>query len=282
MSYYQRHPYLFWQLIGWGILAADFGFLVIASLRDFGEWCYPVMVFTFIAGLFVVAASPAILRLKLKRLIPQNQNARDDRFYYNKISEVMAVRCGRSREAWAAALVIVSLIGFMVASYPLGEYVHLALGFASMTLAFVMPFAIIGIHSSNTSRRFFAVKNGEKLVDITAPPDLRALDENLPTLIIIGEPDAVLLNIFRNWLHPYLRGERLTLYRVPAPELCTDYNPSGLLRYEDVLFLIPTERLDLTKEMSAQFSRECGVMGTLPFGTLADKMVDRRKYNESL
>lgn len=268
MSFYERHPYLFWQFIGWGILLADFGFLVVAALMDFGEWCYPVMVFTFIAGLFTVAASPVILRLKLKRLIPQNQNERSDRFYYNKISEVMAVRRGRSREALAAALVVVSLIGFMFAAYFLGEYVHLALGFASMVMALVTPFLIIGIYSSNTARRFFAVKNGEKLVDITAPPDLRTLGAETPTLIIIGEPDAVLLNIFRNWLHPYLRGERLTLYRVTAPELCRDYNPSGLLRYQDVLFCIPTAQLDLTNESYALFGRECGIMGALPFGTL--------------
>lgn len=282
MSFYQKHPYLFWQLIGWGVLLADFGFLVAAALLDFGEWCYPVMVFTFIAGLFTVAASPVVLRLKFKRLIPQNQNARDDRFFYSKISEVMAVRCGRTREAWAAVLVVVSLLGFMFASFPLVEYVHVVLGFVSMALAFVTPFLIILIHSSSISRRFFAVKNGEKLVDIVPPPDLRTLAGETPTLIIVGEPGAVLLNIFYNWLHPYLRGERLTLYRVTASELCRDYSPSGFLSYQDVLFLIPTEQLDFTKEKSQIILRECGVMGALPFMTLADKLINKEKYNESL
>lgn len=266
MSFYQRHPYLFWQFIGWGILLADFGFLVVAALMDFGEWCYPIMVFTFIAGLFTVAASPVILRLKLKRLIPQNQNEHTDRFFYGKISEVMAVRRGRSREALAAVLTVSSLIGFIFAAYILGEYVHLALGFASLVMAVVVPFLIIGIHSSNTSRSFFAVKNGEKLVDIIAPPNLKALgEENPPTLIIIGEPGTVLLNIFRNWLNPYLRGERLTLYRVAASELCKDYCPSDFLSYRDVLFCIPTAQLDLTKEKSMLFRRECDIMGAFPF-----------------
>lgn len=280
--FYQRHPYLFWQLIGWGILLADAAFIVCAAMSDWGEWQYPVMVFTFIAGLFAVAASPVVLRLKLKRLIPQNQNAQTDRFFYNKISEVMAVRRGRSREALAAVLVVVSLIGFMFASFPLVEYVHPALGFVSMALAFVTPFLIILIHSSSTSRRFFAVKNGEKLVDIVPPPDLRTIGGETPTLITVGEPDAVLLNIFYNWLRLYLRGERLTLYRVTAYELCTDYTPSGILNYQDVLFCIPTAQLDLTKEKSMLFRRECDIMGALPFITLADKMIDRGEYNESI
>ncbi len=38
MSFAEKHPYLFWQLIGWGILLIDFVFVVIAVFNDFGEW----------------------------------------------------------------------------------------------------------------------------------------------------------------------------------------------------------------------------------------------------
>ncbi len=54
MSFAQKHPYLFWQLIGWGILLVDFVFPVIAIFNDFGEWSYPIMVFTFIGALFEI------------------------------------------------------------------------------------------------------------------------------------------------------------------------------------------------------------------------------------
>lgn len=271
MSFYQRHPYLFWQLIGWGILAADFGFLVIAALMDFGEWCYPVMVFTFIGGLFIVAASPIIVRLKIKRLIPQNENEKTDRFFYSKVSAILMVRRGMNREAAVGILFIVFLIGFFFAAYILGEYVHLALGFASMVLALVVPFAVVLIHSSNNSKSFFLVESGEELVEITEPSDLRTLgEENPPTLIMVGEPSAMVLNFLRNWLHPYLNEEYLTLFRVPAPELCRYYAPSGILRYEDVLYCIPTAQLDLTKENSEMFGRECEIMGVLPFGALVN------------
>lgn len=47
-SFAKRHPYLLWQIIGWSILLADAVFFVVAALQDFGEWCYPVIVFPFI------------------------------------------------------------------------------------------------------------------------------------------------------------------------------------------------------------------------------------------
>lgn len=267
MGFRQKHPYLFWQLIGWWLIAADAAFLVLSALKDFGEWCYPIIVFIFIIGLFFVAASPVIVRLTRRRLIPQNSDAYTERLFNGKISALMTVRRGAGFGALAAVFAFGSIIVFIFAAYILGDRVHLALGFACMVLAVVSPFLIIGIHSANTTRRFFTVKNGEKLVNITAAPDPIALgEENPPTLIVSGEPNAVLLNFFRNWLQPYLRGERLTLYRITASELCRYYLPNNILRYEDVLFCIPTAQLDLTAEKAAMFGRECGIMGALTFG----------------
>lgn len=279
--FYQRHPYLFWQLIGWGILLADAAFIVCAAMSDWGEWQYPVMVFTFIAGLFAVAASPFIVRFTRKRDVPQNDSAYTEKLMRAKISAINLVR-KKGHEGLVAFFVVFSILFFIYASFLLGEHVHLALGFASLVLALITPFIIIGAYYTKITKSFFAVKNGEKLVDIVPPPDLRTLGGDTPTLIIAGDPGSMLLNIFYNWLRSYLRGERLTLYRITAYELCTDYTPSGILNYQDVLFCIPTEQLDLTKEKSELFRRECDVMGALPFITLADKMIDRGIYNESI
>lgn len=270
MGFRQKHPYLFWQIIGWSLMAADAAFLVVSALNDFGEWCYPIIVFAFIIGLFFVAASPVIVRLTRRRLIPQNSDAYTERLLNGKISALMEARRGAGFGALAAVLVFSSIIVFMFAAYILGDRVHPALGFASMVLALIAPFVILGIHAKSITRSFFTVKNGEKLVNITAVPDLIALgEENPPTLIFSGEPNAVLLNFFRNWLQPYLRGERLTLYRITASELCRYYRPSNILRYEDILFCIPKAQLDLTEEKEAVFRRECGIMGALMFGVFA-------------
>lgn len=262
----QKHPYLFWQLIGWGILLADFGFLVIASLCEYGEWCYPVMVFTFIAGLFAVAASPVIVRLTRRRLIPQNTDERTERLFNSKIAALMTVRRGAGFGALSVVLAFSSILVFIFAAYILGERVHLALGFTSIVLAIVSPFLIIGIYSANTVRSFFKVKNGEKRVEFIQPDSLKELWITNPrTLVVAGEPNAVLLNFFYNWLRYYLRGERLSLYKISAPELCRDFRPKDILQYDDILLCIPEEQLDLTEEKEALFKRECDIMSAFPF-----------------
>lgn len=266
MGFRQNHPYLFWQLIGWGILLADFGFLVIAALGEFGEWCYPVMVFTFIAGLFFVAVSPILVRFSRRRLVPQNTDADLERVITGKISAIMNVRRGVAIDVFAAVLAFGSVIVFIFAAYILGDRVHLALGFACMVLAVVSPVLVIGIYSKRSTRRFFTVQNGEKLVDLYHPEDVGVLlGANPRTLLLSGEPSAVLLNFFYNWLRFYLKSERLELYRVPAPDLCRGFTPARFLDYGDVLLCIPEEQLDLANEKEALFKKECDIMSAFPF-----------------
>lgn len=266
MSFRQRHPYLFWQLIGWGVLLADAGFLVISALCEFGEWSYPIIVFTFIIGLFFVAASPIIVRLNRRRLVPQNTDADMERVITDKLSFVLNVRHGVAADVAMAAGVFGSVIVFIFAAYILGEHVHLALGFVCMVLAIVSPILIIGIYSKRKTRRFFAVQNGEKLVDLYHPDDVGfLLGTNPRTLVFSGEPGAVLLNFFYNWLRFYLKSERLELYRVPAPDLCRGFTPSRFLDYGDILLCIPEEQLDLNGEKEALFKKECDIMSAFPF-----------------
>lgn len=272
MSFREKHPYLFWQLIGWGILVADFGFLVLSALGEFGEWCYPVIVFTFIGGLFVVAVSPIIVKLQRRRLVPQNDDEGLERVLGTKMSAINMARHGAGFDVLGAFLAFGSVIGFIFAAYILGEYVSLALGFACLVLALVSPFVIIGIYSKRNAKLFFKEKNGEKRVEFQMPAELAELGETNPhTLIIAGEPSDVLLNFFYNWLAYYLKPDsagRLILYKIPAPELCSCYQPKTMLQYGDVLLCIPEGQLDLSNEKLALFRKECDIMGAFPFSVL--------------
>lgn len=272
----QKHPYLFWQLIGWGILLADFGFLVIAALGDFGEWSYPIIVFTFIGGLFVVAVSPILVKLSRRRLVPENDDAVIENVITGKISALMNARRGVGFDVLMAVLAFGSVIGLYFAAYILGEHVSLALGFACLVLALAAPFVIIGVYSKSVARKFFTVKNGEKRVELTMPERLEQLaDKNPRTLVIFGEPSAVLLNFFYNWLSYYIRkenGERLVLHKIPAPELCRCCELANFLGYDDILLCIPEEQLDLSGEKLALFRRECDIMSALPFSVFARKI----------
>lgn len=270
MRFAQRHPYLFWQLIGWGLMAADFGFLIVSALNDFGEWCYPIIVFTFIGALFAVTVSPVIIWFTRRREVPHNSDELLEKAIRAKIGELRRARYGAGSEVITAILAFSSIFVFMFAAYILGDRVHLALGFASMVFALITPILIIGLYSASTTKKFFTVKSGEKLIDFITPPDLKQLgNEDPPTFIIRGEPDAVLLNFFRNWLQLYMREDRLTMYRITAPELCRDYRPSSVLEYGDILLCISTKQFDLTKENEARFRTECDIMNAIRFSFLA-------------
>ncbi|MDE7398727.1 MAG: hypothetical protein K2N06_04275 [Oscillospiraceae bacterium] len=272
MNFRQRHPYLFFQLIGWGIFLADFLFVVVITMFEvgasieFGEWTYPVIAFTFIAGLFVVTATPVIVWFTRRREVPQNSDDLLEKVIRAEIAELITARYGMAGDVITAILAFLSIPVFMFAAFFLGERVHLALGLASMVLAVTAPFIIVGSHSASVTKKFFTVKNGEKLIDFIMPPDLKLLDrENPPTFVIRGVPNAVLLNFFYNWLKYYLKTERLTLYKISAPDLCHDFQPISQLCYEDVLLCIPTKQLDLTKEKETLFNNECDIMGVFPF-----------------
>ena len=256
---------MFWQLIGWGLMLADFLFLVICALLEFGEWCYPIIVFTFIFALMAIGASPFIVHFRYQKAVPHNKYDYAERLIRSKIEALQYAR-KIGHPVLAALGGFFSLIFFFFAAYYLGEYVHLALGFASIVMALAVPFIIWGTYSAGMTRKFFAVKNGEKLIDLTQPADLKILGKKNPrTIVIEGKPDDVLLNFFYNWLRLYLRTERLTLYQIPAPELCRDYQPANILRYEHILFCIPEEQFELIGEKAALYGRECEIMGAFPF-----------------
>ena len=267
MKFRQRHPYLFWQLVGWGLMLADAVFLVVSAVCGFGEWCYPVIVFTFIAAIMAIGASPFIVHFRYQKAVPNNKYDYAEKLIRSKIEALWyARRIGHP--ILAAFGGFFSMIFFFFAAYLLGEYVHLALGFASIVMALAVPFIVWGSYSAWMTRKFFAVPNGEKLVDLTRPDDLKMLVRKDPrTIVIEGKPDDVLLNFFYNWLRPYLRTERLTLYMIPAPELCRDHRPASILRYGHILFCIPEEQFDLNKEKAALFSRECDIMSAFPFSS---------------
>ena len=271
MNFRQRHPYLFWQLIGWGLILADFVFLVAAAMLDFGEWCYPVIVFTFIAAIMAIGASPFIVHFRYRKAVPNNKYDYAERLIRSKIEAIQFAR-KVGHQGLAAFAGMFSLLFFIGAAYYLGEHVHLALGFASIVLALAAPFIIWGSYSASMTRRFFTVKNGEKLIDLTQPADLKILGREDPrTIVIQGKPDDVLLNFFYNWLRLYLQTERLTLYQIPAPDLCRDYQPAGMLRYDYILFCIPEEQLDLlSKDKIMLYRRECDIMGAFPFSSFVE------------
>lgn len=276
----KNHPYLFWQLIGWGVILLDAGVAVLGALNDAGEWIYPVVVFTFIAGIALVVTTPILVWLKRKNMLPDSADDNEKRLLQRRILQVETVRNARnSRGALTVILSLLSILGPFFLAYILGEYVHIALGVLCLGLSFACPFMLIAISSTRTVKRFYKVEHGEKLFDFTEPQNLESLfASEAITLILPKEPTAATLNFLYNWLCDYLYGRRISAHLLPVSELPLNLSVIDEIFGEDFcgqFFLcIPLENLRNPAELgdlAERFLRECGAVGAFPLNYLVEQ-----------
>lgn len=156
MSFAEKHPYLFWQLIGWGILLVDFVFTVIAIFNDFGEWSYPIIVFTFIGALFAIIGSPCCLYATRATRVPQARSPEEDRAIRNKLTAVAMAR-KTPQAALLGALVVAAAVVLAGVTYVLGMRGHMLIGFAMMVVMVVVPFVILAKYQDAPDDLFLAI-----------------------------------------------------------------------------------------------------------------------------
>ncbi len=276
----KNHPYLFWQLIGWGVILLDAGVAVLGALNDAGEWIYPVVVFTFIAGIALVVTTPILVWLKRKNMLPDSADDNEKRLLQSRIMQIESVRNARGlRGALMVILAILLILGPFFLAYILGEYVHIALGVLSLGLSFACPFMLIAISSTRTIKRFYKVEHGEKRFDFTEPSDLdRLCASEAITLILPKKPTAATLNFLYNWLGDYLYGRRISAHLLPVSELPLNLSVIDEIFGEDFcgqFFLcIPLENLRNPAELgdlAERFLRECGAVGAFPLNYLVEQ-----------
>ena len=279
----KNHPYLFWQLIGWGVILLDGGIFVLGALNDAGEWIYPVVVFTFIAGMALVVTTPILVWLKRKNMLPDSVDDNEKRLLQSRILQIESVRNARnSHAALTVILSIISILGPFFLAYILGEYVHIALGLLCLGLAFACPFLLIAISSKRAVKRFYKVEHGEKLFDFTEPSDLERLcASEAITLILPKNPTPATLNFLYNWLCDYLYGRRISAHLLSVSDLPLNLRVIDEIFGEDFcgqFFLcIPLENLKNPAELgdlAERFLRECGAVGVFPLNYL----VEQNKY----
>ena len=214
MSFAEKHPYLFWQLIGWGILLVDFVFTVIAIFNDFGEWSYPIIVFTFIGALFAIIGSPCCLYAKRATRMPQARSPEEDRAVRSKLTAVAMAR-KTPQAALLGALVVAAAVVLAGVTYVLGMRGHVLLGFVMMVAMVVVPFVI--------RRRFMKVAHAAQFVDVQSDPwlgyrpDVRQLCA--PLVPVPTGYGTATLDFLYNWLRVYMMTDRLSLVQYSANDL---------------------------------------------------------------
>lgn len=267
MGFSQRHPYLFWQLVGWGLLLVDFLFVVIAVFNDFGEWCYPIIVFTFIAVLFAIIGSPFFIYFSRRTKDARTRSSAEKRVIRNDITSIVMLR--RKPLATLVCMAAIALvIGLAYVTYVLGEYGHILLGFVSMVFMIVIPFVVGEQYLAFIRKRFIVVKNAALYVDVNDvyyPSDLRS--KRMPILPLPTEPSDAMLDFLYNWLRRYLTGDRLTLISCTYADLyavgivIVDGGTADGLELNGPLIAIPEYQLDLSGANRAQFDKECKALG---------------------
>lgn len=266
MSFAEKHPYLFWQFIGWGILLVDFVFVVIAVFNDFGEWSYPIIVFAFIGALFAIIGSPFFLYATRASRIPQARSPEEGRAIHNRITAIKAVR-GKPRAALMGALAVAAVVVLAGVTYALGVHGHVLLGFVTMVAMVVVPFVIVAKYQDIQRRRFMKVAHAARFVDVEANPwalyrpDVRRL--HAPLVPVPTGCGTATLDV----LHDYLMAERLELIQYSANDLrnagfvAVDDNGMPLDAADDLFLAIPEHQLDLSSGKREQFEKECRAMG---------------------
>ena len=278
----KNHPYLFWQLIGWGVILLDAGVAVLGALNDAGEWIYPVVVFTFIAGMALAVTTPILVWLKRKNMLPDSADDNERRLLQSRILQIESVRNVRnSRSALTVILALLSILGPIFLAYILGERVHIALGLICLGLGFACPFLLIAISSKRTVMRFYKVEHGEKLFDFTEPSDREILlASEAITLILPKKPTAATLNFLYNWLCDYLYGRRISAHLLSVSELVLNKTVIDEIFGEDFcgqfLLCIPLENLKNPAELgdlTERFLQECGAVGAFPLNYLLEQKI---------
>ena len=219
MSFPKRHPYLFWQIIGWSLLLVDFIFVVIAVFNDFGEWCYPIIVFTFIGVLFAIIGSPFLIYFTRKSQVPDTRTSAEERVIRNDITTIVMLR----NKAYGTLTGVAAVALVLVLAYVtciLGERGHILPGFISMVFMVVVPCIVCSQYLAFIRKRFMEVPDAAPLVDVREDYYLSDLRRSrIPILPLPTPPSDAMLDFLYNWLHRYLMGDRLALITLTRSDL---------------------------------------------------------------
>lgn len=270
MSFAKKHPYLFWQLIGWGILLIDFVFVVIAVFNDFGEWSYLIIVFTFIGALFAIIGSPFCLYATRATRVPQARSPEEDRAIRNKLTAVAMAR-KTPQAALLGALAVAAAVVLAGVTYVLGMRGHVLLGFVMMVVMVVVPFVILTKYQDAQRRRFMKIAHAAQFVDVQSDPwlgyrsDVRQL--HAPLVPVPTGYGTATLDFLYNWLRVYMMTDQLVLVQYSANDLrnagfvAVDGEGAPLDAPDDLFLAIPEHQLDLSGGKREQFEKECRAVG---------------------
>lgn len=246
----KKHPYLLWQLIGWGIMLADLIYMIITVENDI-EINYPFLVFTAIGASFVIMISPIIIFSKRRAKNYPEKNRINNLIIgiHSKVETFIVM----------FLLIALSLSILIVVCY---------WGLPILApLAFVVSVVLYSLWVKSIRKRFFIVKDGAEKCRIINTDDSAVIDtlfEN-SALFFIGNPTNETLNFIYNALCKFgsVNGENIDIYAVKSESFAEKYNislPSGHM----ALCIIADEELKKSPQIKRIFYRVEAVTTEFP------------------
>lgn len=221
MKFREKHPYLFWELIGLAVLFIDFLILIVfvVLLGEETDAVFATVVFTAIFAGFILFLSPAIVYIKRKNS-KNSLKARLDRFAVNL--------CTRNHKYVVKTLFVclLALFAFIIVA---GIFCYL--GWAVFAPLGIYAGAVIYIAwEKHILSEFYKVENAEQYCELITVEDTAFFDninkKETLTSIIFDLPEPEFLNFIYNRLNfqEVLKDKKLKIYVVNAECLNKKYS----------------------------------------------------------
>ena len=242
----QKHPYLFWQLIGWGILAVAVGFLFLGLVDVHSDFLMLLLVLLVILGSGAIFVSPPIIWCR-------NRPAQEERARTARIFALYS----QTHKAVTAIMVIATLLLFLAAAG-----VALRFGLVPLMVLAVYPAAIPYLLYTRAMKRwFYQIPNAEQYCHVR---DLAAQEEleqftRMPALVFFGvDPDKQFLRFIYHYFEKCgaLKQQEIHLLRVPCSWLRQMYDLSFLEETDHVLCITEAE-IHITEDSEVSFQPHC-------------------------
>lgn len=211
MNFYEKHPYIMWQFIGWGCVAVAFLFMILTLDMNY-DFIIPTFVFIIIGGALVIFISPPVIYY-----------TRKDKWknYNNKLIKLWYEETYGYKAEFAisiiSVLIFMVLVAFMLRSglfflIPLAVY------------AGAIPYIIL---RNIMKKRFIQVLDAEQYCDVIDVKDAALLDSfnNNPTLMYRVNADKDFFHFLYNYYQRLniLKHKQIKFYRVDYSLLNSKY-----------------------------------------------------------
>ena len=146
MNFYQKHTYLIWQLIGWGLVLAAF-IVLLVNLNDYNhDYILGSVVFLTMFGTFAIFVSPLVIWLRKRDKAEQERN----RCIIELHSKLHPVQ-----EVISVLFVIFIFFAATIAIARLGLFFLFPLGFYLAAVPYLL-------HRYIVKKKFYQIPDAEK------------------------------------------------------------------------------------------------------------------------